>query len=174
MLMHDDFRQALLDAKDVDEFMTTIENYESKMDPEAEFEKLCSEAGIEKGLVMDDGRVVNAGIYQFVKRQYTCCLSRDGERAGMDYWATQIATRTVSADDVARKFFYSEEFVNKNYSNAEYISVLYTTFMGRPSDQGGLNYWEEQMAGGMSREEVLDSFVASEEFQGILAKYGLK
>lgn len=139
-----------------------------------EFEKLCSEAGIEKGLVMDDGRVVNAGIYQFVKRQYTCCLSRDGERAGMDYWATQIATRTVSADDVARKFFYSEEFVNKNYSNAEYISVLYTTFMGRPSDQGGLNYWEEQMAGGMSREEVLDSFVASEEFQGILAKYGLK
>lgn len=139
-----------------------------------EFEKLCLDAGIEKGLVMDDGKVVNAGIYQFVKRQYTCCLSRDGERAGMDYWATQIATHQISADDVARKFFYSEEFVNKNYSNAEYISVLYTTFMGRNSDQAGLNYWEAQMAAGMTREMVLDSFVASEEFQGILAKYGLK
>ena len=39
MLMHDDFRQDLLDAKDVNEFMTTIENYESKMEPEAEFEE---------------------------------------------------------------------------------------------------------------------------------------
>lgn len=139
-----------------------------------EFENLCTEAGIEKGLVMEDGTVVNAGIYQFVKRQYTCCLSRDGERGGMDYWATQIATHQISADDVARKFFYSDEFLNKGYNNEQYISVLYTTFMGRTADDAGLQYWEAQMANGMSRQEVLDSFVASTEFQGILSDYGLR
>lgn len=77
-----------------------------------EFDNLCTTAGIARGLILDDGTPVNAGIYQFVKRQYTCCLQRDGEREGMDYWATKIATREITTGNVAKQFFFSDEFVN--------------------------------------------------------------
>ena len=138
-----------------------------------EFGDLCSKAGIERGLILEDGTPVNAGIYQFVKRQYTCCLQRDGERAGMDYWATKIAKREVSAVDAAKEFFFSAEFEAKGLSDKQFVERLYETFLGRPFDEVGYAYWNDKMSKGETRREVIDEFAASEEFKGILRSYGL-
>ena len=138
-----------------------------------EFGNLCSEAEIERGLILEDGTPVNAGIYQFVKRQYTCCLQRDGERAGMDYWATKIAKREVSAVDTAKEFFFSAEFEGKGLSDKQFVERLYETFLGRPFDEIGYAYWNDKMSKGETRREVIDEFAASEEFKGILRSYGL-
>ena len=138
-----------------------------------EFGKLCSDAGIERGLILEDGKPVNAGIYQFVKRQYTCCLQRDGERDGMDYWATKIAKREVSAVDAAKEFFFSAEFEAKGLSDKQFVERLYETFLGRPFDEIGYAYWNDKMSKGETRREVIDEFAASEEFKGILTSFGL-
>ena len=138
-----------------------------------EFSKLCADAGIERGLIMEDGKPVNAGIYQFVKRQYTCCLQRDGERDGMDYWASKIAKHEVSAVDMAKEFFFSTEFESKGLSDKQYVERLYETFLGRSFDEGGYAYWNDKMSRGETRREVIDEFAASEEFKGILNGYGL-
>ena len=138
-----------------------------------EFGNLCSEAEIERGLILEDGKPVNAGIYQFVKRQYTCCLQRDGERAGMDYWATKIAKREVSAVDTAKEFFFSAEFEGKGLNDKQFVERLYETFLGRPFDEVGYAYWNDKMSKGETRREVIDEFAASEEFKGILRGFGL-
>ena len=138
-----------------------------------EFDDLCTNAGIERGLILEDGTPVNAGIYQFVKRQYTCCLQRDGERDGMDYWAKRIATKEVTAIDTAKEFFFSAEFEAKGLNDKQYVERLYETFLGRPFDEVGYAYWNDKMAKGETRKEVLDEFAASEEFQRILQSYGL-
>ena len=138
-----------------------------------EFGKLCSKAGIERGLILEDGTPVNAGIYQFVKRQYTCCLQRDGERDGMDYWATKIAKREVSAVDAAKEFFFSAEFEGKGLSDKQFVERLYETFLGRPFDEIGYAYWNDKMSKGETRREVIDEFATSEEFKGILTSFGL-
>ena len=138
-----------------------------------EFGKLCSDAGIERGLILEDGTPVNAGIYQFVKRQYTCCLQREGDRDGIDYWATKIAKHEVSAVDTAKEFFFSTEFESKGLSDKQFVERLYETFLGRPFDETGYAYWNDKMSKGETRREVIDEFASSEEFKGILRGYGL-
>ena len=138
-----------------------------------EFDNLCTTAGIERGLILDDGTPVNAGIYQFVKRQYTCCLQRDGEREGMDYWATKIATREITAGNVAKQFFFSDEFVNKGLSDEQYVERLYVTFLNRPFDPTGYEYWNRKMQNGETRAQILDEFASSVEFESLLRSFGL-
>ncbi len=40
----------------------------------------------------------------------------------------------------------------------------YSTFLGRTADQQGLNYWAQQMANGMTQDQVAAQFLSSEEF----------
>jgi len=45
--------------------------------------------------------------------------------------------------------------------------------MDREADASGLAYWKGEMAGGMTRDRVLDGFAASNEFKNILEGFGL-
>lgn len=50
-------------------------------------------------------------------------------------------------------------------SDQDYVSGLYRDLLGREPDAGGLTDWTARLQGGMSREEVRQGFVASEEYQ---------
>ena len=138
-----------------------------------EFDTLCTKAGIERGLILEDGKPVNSGIYLFVKRQYTCCLQREGEKDGIEYWAKKIAKHEVSAVDTAKEFFFSKEFEDKGLSDKQFVERLYETFLGRPFDEVGYAYWNDKMSKGETRRGVLDEFASSKEFQDILKSFGL-
>ena len=111
--------------------------------------------------------------YAFVNRLYTVCLGRNAESAGLNDWYAKLANHEQSAAQVAQGFFFSPEFQNKNYSNEEYIKVLYRTMFGREADEGGLNDWLNQMENGMSREYVYRGFAQSPEFSNLCAGYGV-
>ena len=66
-----------------------------------------------------------------------------------------------------------QEFLNKNTTDAEYINILYATFVDRVADDAGRQTWTDCLAGGMTRTEVLQGFSQSEEFKGILTGFGL-
>lgn len=139
----------------------------------SEFDKLCDAYGIVRGNMREDGTPVNAGIRCFVERCYTKVLGRMGEKAGVEDWTGRIATGRMSAEDVAKAFFFSEEYENKNTDNEAFVETLYQTFMDRASDPAGRSDWLGRLERGASRSEVLEGFSRSEEFAEILRSYGL-
>ena len=50
---------------------------------------------------------------------------------------------------------------------------MYKTFMGRDPDDEGLNYWLTNMNNGMTKDQVFNSFVQSQEFTEICASYAI-
>lgn len=109
----------------------------------------------------------------FVARLYTEALNRQPDPAGLSYWTQEIQTGKRTPVAVAREFFFSPEFQNKNLSRTEYVKVLYRTFMGREYDKDGLNYWVKRLNSGDSRRNVLNAFAGCPEFQNIIKKFKL-
>ncbi len=138
-----------------------------------EFTMLCSQYGIERGVMLSDGVAVKPGVSQFVKRMYTVVLGRDAENEGLYNNVLALVVGAETAESVAKNFFGSEEYVMKNKDNEAYVRDLYNTFMNREADADGLSFWTETIAVGMSRDEVLSEFAKSEEFKAIAASYGL-
>ena len=50
-------------------------------------------------------------------------------------------------------------------SNDDYLRMLYQTQLGREGDQGGMDYWRQQMANGMDRNQIRQAFGQSQEGQ---------
>lgn len=139
-----------------------------------EFGNLCDTYGIARGTMEEDGsNVYNEGVRNFVLRNYTKALGRNGETNGVEDWCYQINKGKMSALDVAMSFFHSREFLNKNMNNNDYVECLYETFLGRASDAQGKADWVRQLNSGKSRDEVMKGFAYSREFKNIMAEYGL-
>lgn len=139
-----------------------------------EFDNLAAKFGIVRGYMYEDGRVAGAGIFQFVERMYTKALDRQAEKAGFDDWSMQIVFGQTKPIDVAKSFFFSQEFVSKNLSNSDYVEKLYQTFMDRASDPAGKADWVGKLdRGERTREEVLNGFAGSAEFANIMSGFGL-
>ncbi len=138
-----------------------------------EFDNLCNSYGIVRGIMREDGSAVNPGVRGFVERCYDKALGRTGDKEGIDNWVNNIVRGERTPEDVAKLFFLSEEYINKNTADEVYVEALYQTFMGRASDEGGKKDWLNRLAGGTSRENVLEGFSKSPEFGKILESYGV-
>ncbi len=139
-----------------------------------EFQKLCDAYGINRGeMQVYANRDQNEGLTMFVNRLYVKALGRAGEEKGIEDWTGRILRREETAGNVAKSFFFSDEFTNKRLNDREYVKTLYRTFMDREYDQAGLNDWVSRLAGGAGRETVLSGFANSEEFGNIMKSYGV-
>lgn len=139
-----------------------------------EFSNLCDRFGIARGTMQANGSsIYRPGVRGYVLRMYTKALNRDGETVGVEDWTNRINTKVMSPETVAKSFFSSQEFINRNLNNADYVETLYQTFMDRASDAGGKQYWINKLNSGMSRQQVLEGFSRSEEFSRIMKRYGL-
>ena len=144
----------------------------------AEFTHLCSEFGIERGtIVLTEPRDQNLGITKFVSRCYSEVLGRKADTGGLNNWCDKIlkaADRKQEAINTASDgFFHSPEFIKKNTTNEQYVTILYRTFLGREPDTGGFNNWVAKLNSGTSRDTVLNGFAYSAEFANIMAGYGI-
>jgi len=111
---------------------------------------------------------------QFVKRFYKVVLGRDADDRGREKWDRDLIFQTKTAADVAKGFVFSAEFENKNTDDDAYLATLYKAFFNREADAKGIEYWLERIDGGLSREEVLDGFLYSDEFVTLSNDYGIK
>lgn len=100
----------------------------------------------------------------FVERMYTTALGRDYDTEGRDFWAKPLANFEMTGEQVGINFFNSAEFKGFGLSDDEFLERLYLTFMDRPSDEGGKNFWKQFLKDGHSREEVVLGFTRSAEF----------
>ena len=114
-----------------------------------------------------------ANITAFVKRMYWTTLSRDPDEDGLNYWVNNLYEGNLTGAQTAKHFILSKEFKDKNLTYNEFLDVMYASFFNRYGDEGGYNFWLEQMYNGATREYVVACFVDSEEFTGICESYGI-
>lgn len=140
-----------------------------------EFDNICNSYGIKRGNYKpSQARDINTGLTTFVARLYTKALGRDYEIDGINYWCEQINSGKWSINDASTTgFFNSPEFMNKNTTNDEYVTILYHTFFDREPDEAGYNDWMGRLSRGVSRNDVLQGFANSPEFANLKKSYGL-
>ena len=143
--------------------------------PESTLQYSNEELGLPAGWVKKDVKEqIRQQINSFVTRMYEQCLSRDPDEAGLAGWVEQLMTGQMNGAQIAEAFVFSNEMLDKNLSDAEFVKVLYRSMMGREADEAGLKGWVSQLQGGyLSRSEVTEAFVESTEFTGICTEYGI-
>ncbi len=112
-------------------------------------------------------------VNDFVTRFYQLCLDRDPDAAGLEEWTNALLNQIITGADVAYGFIYSQEFINKNTTSDEYLTVLYNAFFDRQPDSAGFQGWLDALQNGLSREEVLNGFIYSQEFNDLCWLYGI-
>jgi len=115
-----------------------------------------------------------AFVVAFVTRFYQQCLSRNPDQAGLDGWVNALVSGALTGADIANGFIFSQEFINRNTSNEEFVTILYNAFFGRAPDTVGYNGWVNSLNSGNSRQAVLNGFIYSQEFNNLASSYGIK
>lgn len=140
-----------------------------------EFYNLCNSYGVISGYyITGSGMERNANINSFVDRLYTICLGRHGDQGGQSGWVSQLANGSIDGATAAYGFIFSPECIGKGLTNDAYVTMLYSTFLGRTPDEPGLMAWSCGLDNKKySREGVFNGFANSPEFTGICDRYGI-
>ncbi len=140
-----------------------------------EFTVICDNYGIERGNAdLTAPRDQNEGVTKFIARNYKMCLGRSADEDGINAWCNQILTGQNTAKEVAYGFVFSQEFKEKNLSDADFVKLLYNVFMNREADEAGFNAWMKVLKDGQSREHVFNGFADSVEFRDVCTGYGIQ
>ena len=117
----------------------------------------------------------NKNIMEFVKRIYIYVLDREPEEEGAAYWSEELWAFRRTGAEVAQGFIFSDEFVNRNTTDKEFVTILYKTFFGRDPEDDGMNFWLGQLKSGtMDRVTVANGFIYSQEWADTCASYGIR
>ena len=135
---------------------------------------VCAAYGVKSGAPTAKATIPSKNATDFATRLYTCCLKRDPEEAGLEYWSLALTNLEKTGAGAAQLFFELPEFIGFNTDDKEYLTRLYTTFMDREPEDGGMDYWLGQLKNGKSRREVMADFAASPEFTDICKKYAIE
>ena len=140
-----------------------------------EFHNLCKDLGIDPGRSPVEPIEPPGGKYRiaFVARLYKICLERRYEREGLDNWVRALVYRTSTGSSVVNGFFNSQEFLNRNLSDEEFVIVAYHAILDREPDKSGLESWIDALRRGYTRNQVLDGFLKSTEFGELCEQYGI-
>ncbi|MCR5719708.1 MAG: DUF4214 domain-containing protein, partial [Lachnospiraceae bacterium] len=140
-----------------------------------EYKGICDTYGITLGtFTLKEYRSRKPELTRFLSRLYSKALEREYDVDGLNHWSEQILTGKMDIMTVCTfGFFETDEFLSKNYNDDQYLDHLYATFFDREGDEGGLNYWRNELKYGKSRTAVLADFAYSLEFKKIKASFGL-
>ncbi|MEM7197472.1 MAG: DUF4214 domain-containing protein, partial [Pseudomonadota bacterium] len=107
-------------------------------------------------------------------RLYQAAYGRLPDSAGFDFWVGQVRAGAAYST-LAANFISAEEArargVSTENSNTEFVDALYQNILDRVADQGGRDFWLQQLASNtQTRVGVLVSFSQSQEFVTALAE----
>ncbi|MCI7350964.1 MAG: DUF4214 domain-containing protein [Ruminococcus sp.] len=139
-----------------------------------EFTEICEEYGIIRGTwEYTENRDRSSKLTAFVSRLYTKAMGRNYDVNGLnDHTGNYLENRDLY--QLAYNFIFSQEFIEKNLSDEEFVDVMYRTFFDREADPEGKADWLDRMANqGLTREGVLAGFVGSQECVNLVVKFGI-
>ncbi len=131
-----------------------------------EWADTCAKYSIRSGGTASSGIKISPSesTVAFVERLYVTALNRPYDPSGRDYWADLLANYNITGEFAGAQFFLSPEFKEAGLDDSEFVERLYLTFMDRPSDQSGKEFWLDCLKNGSTREEVIYGFTRSPEF----------
>ena len=109
----------------------------------------------------------------FINRCYSVALGRSADSAGFSYWVESLTGGQACGAQVGYGFIFSQEYINKNRSDEEFVNDMYAMYFGREADSDGFNYWVGLLESGLTREDIMAGFANSEEFYNLCNKYGV-
>ncbi len=109
----------------------------------------------------------------FVERLYLLILDRVFDEKGRDYWVGELESGSKSASLVVKNFFHSKEFLDKNVSDERFVYLAYMSILDRAPDKEGASFWVSKLESNTTRDEILDSFLNSTEFQNLAKEYSI-
>ena len=82
----------------------------------------------------------------------------------------------VTGSDFVREVAFSDEALDRNLSDEEFIAAVYRGVLAREPDEGGLSYNVDLLEGGMSREDLLNSILDAPggEFENLCLSTGIQ
>ncbi|MCQ2531277.1 MAG: DUF4214 domain-containing protein [Saccharofermentans sp.] len=113
------------------------------------------------------------GVEDFVTRLYNVCLDRNPDPAGLGDWTSKLRNHEATGVSAAYGFIFSAEFQNKQCTNDQYVTYMYSAFFGRNPDPEGMNTWVTLLNNGATREFVFCGFANSVEFDNLCKSYGI-
>ena len=93
-------------------------------------------------------------------RLYKAAFNRQPDELGLGYWIDQL-DKGADLRDVSYGFLNSAEFISmygSSSSNQDFVEALYLNILQRPGEAAGVQYWEQALDNGYSRENVLLDF----------------
>ena len=99
-------------------------------------------------------------------RLYVAYFDRVPDTDGWTYWNTQHVVGGQRLEGISDYFTQSAEFTATygNLSDAEFVNLVYINVMGRYADAAGEHYWQDRLAEGTTRGEMMVQFSESPEF----------
>jgi len=143
--------------------VTDTRTYRDGQDSLESVERLAFSDG---ALAWDTG---SDGVAGQAYRLYQAAFDRTPDEPGVGYWIAQM-DQGMDLLEVSARFIDSSEFrsiYGTEPTNAEYLHRLYTNILDREPDQGGYEWWLDQLNNNPEKtwERVLADFSESEENQ---------
>ena len=105
----------------------------------------------------------NAGIVDFVDRMYVYLLGRYPTLNEIIDNTTRLRSGSRSGIEMVNILVQSDEFANRNLSDEDFLGNFYLGVLNRNVDGGGLSYNLGLLEGGMTRLELINGIICSEE-----------
>lgn len=96
-----------------------------------------------------------------VDEAYRADLGRGPDAGGRSYWVERLATSPVA--DLHASLLASAEAGRAHPDDEAFLAHLYRAVLGREPDDGGLAHWRARLAAGVTRAQVVRSFLAGTE-----------
>lgn len=115
-----------------------------------------------------------AQLRAFIVRLYEQALGRVSYTdAEIDGWCQLLMKGESNGAEVAKGFFFSEEFKAKQVSDAEFVDLLYSVMFDSFPDAVGRKFWLSKLELGMSRDYIYWGFANSDQFTAVCGNYGV-
>jgi len=136
-------------------------------------EAYADSMGLKKVLLDEQANSNEEKITAYVTRCYEIILGRAPDAGGMKTWYNELVSGRKAASEIIDNFVRSQEFLGKNYSNADAVEILYKAMLGRGSDPAGKADWVGKLDAGYPFAVVINGFCGSKEFKEICDSYGI-
>jgi len=100
-------------------------------------------------------------------------MQRAPTAGGLDFWVNQMAAGVRTGAALAYDFIFSEEMIDRDLSDGDFVDVLCNALMGRPPSVSGKNYWVTRLQSS-TRFNIFTEFINSAEFDRICREYGIQ
>lgn len=117
----------------------------------------------------------------FISDVYKKTFSRDPEEYGFNYWYNKLISHEYLVRNFLINILNEKEFIDKDLSDEEFITSMYSIIANREPDQTGYNYWlnmlieyQKEIDAKTSKSKIILSICNEAELEERATKLNLK